>query len=46
MVRKLGEFPNFVVFNSWTEFFENSSNFAFSLLLFALYIFFVLTFQM
>jgi hypothetical protein len=37
MVRKLGELPNFVVFNSGTESFGNSSIFAFSFLLFALY---------
>jgi hypothetical protein len=37
MVRKLGEFSNFVVFNSQTESSENSSIFAFSLPLFALY---------
>jgi hypothetical protein len=37
MVRKLGELPNFMVFNSGTESFENNSVFAFSLLLFALY---------
>jgi hypothetical protein len=37
MVRKLREFPNFVVVNSRTESFGNSSIFAFSLLLFALY---------
>jgi hypothetical protein len=37
MVRKLVEFPNFVVFNSGTESFGNSSIFTFALLLFALY---------
>jgi hypothetical protein len=37
MVRKLGEFPNFMVVNSRTESFGNSSIFAFFLLLFALY---------
>jgi hypothetical protein len=39
MVRKLGEFPKFLVVNSGTESFGNSSIFAFSLLLFALYSF-------
>jgi hypothetical protein len=37
MVRKMGEFPNFVVFNSGTESFWNSSILAFSLLLFTVY---------
>jgi hypothetical protein len=37
MVRKLVELPNFVVFNSGTNSFGNSSVFAFYLLLFALY---------
>jgi hypothetical protein len=37
MVRNLEELPNFVVFNSGTEPFENSSVFTFSLLLFTLY---------
>jgi hypothetical protein len=45
MVRKLGEFSNFVVFNSGTESFGNSSVFAFSLLLFALYRFLCLLFE-
>jgi hypothetical protein len=36
MVRKLGELPNVLVFNSRTESFGNSSVFALSLLLFAL----------
>jgi hypothetical protein len=45
MVRKLGEFPNFFVFNSGTESFGNSSIFTFSLLLFALYMFLYLPFQ-
>jgi hypothetical protein len=45
MVRKLGELPNFVVFNSGTESFGNSSVFAFSLLLFALYRFLRLLFE-
>jgi hypothetical protein len=35
MVRKLVELPNFLVFNSRTEFFGNSSVFTFYLLLFA-----------
>jgi hypothetical protein len=35
MVRKLLEFPNFLVFNSVTNYFGNSSIFAFYLLLFA-----------
>jgi hypothetical protein len=35
MVRKLGEFPNFLVFNSRTKSFENNSVFAFYILLFA-----------
>jgi hypothetical protein len=37
MVRKLGEFPIFLLFNSGTESFENCSIFAFSLLLFVLF---------
>jgi hypothetical protein len=37
MVRKLGELSKFLVFNSGTESFENSSIFAFSLLLFILF---------
>jgi hypothetical protein len=45
MVRNLGEFPNFVVFNSRIESFGNSSVFTFSLLLFALYIFLCLLFE-
>jgi hypothetical protein len=45
MVRKLGELPNFVVFNSGTKSFGNSSIFAFSLLLFALYRFPYLLFE-
>jgi hypothetical protein len=45
MVRKLGELPNFVVSNSRTESFENSSVFIFSLLLFALYRFLYLLFE-
>jgi hypothetical protein len=35
MVRNLGEFPNFLVFNSKKESFGNSSVFTLSLLLFA-----------
>jgi hypothetical protein len=45
MVRKMGEFPNFVVFNSRTKSFGNSSIFAFSLLLFTLYRFLCLLFE-
>jgi hypothetical protein len=45
MVRKLGELPNFVVFNSGTESFRNSSDFTFSLLLFTLYRFLYLLFK-
>jgi hypothetical protein len=45
MVRKLRELPNFVVFNSRTESFGNSSVFAFFLLLFALYRFMCLLFK-
>jgi hypothetical protein len=45
MVRKLGELSNFVVFNSRTESFGNSSVLAFSLLLFALYRFMCLLFE-
>jgi hypothetical protein len=37
MVRKLVELPKFVVFNSRRNSFENSSVFAFYLLLFTLY---------
>jgi hypothetical protein len=39
MVRKLVELPKFLVFNSGTNPFGNSSVFAFYLLLFALYMF-------
>jgi hypothetical protein len=46
MVRKLVEFPKFLVFNSRTIFFGNSSVFAFHLLLFALYRFLYLLFIM
>jgi hypothetical protein len=45
MVRKLGELSNFVVFNSRTESFVNSSIFAFCLLLFTLYRFMCLLFE-
>jgi hypothetical protein len=45
MVRNLGELPNFVVFNSGTESFGNSSILTFSLLLFALYRFLCLLFE-
>jgi hypothetical protein len=41
----MGEFPNFVVFNSRTESFGNSSVFTFSLLQFALYRFLYLLFE-
>jgi hypothetical protein len=37
MVRKLGELPKFLVFNSGTKSFGNSSVFAFYLLLFTFY---------
>jgi hypothetical protein len=46
MVRKLVELPKFLVFNSGTNFFQNSSIFAFYLLLFALYIFLYLLFEL
>jgi hypothetical protein len=45
MVRKLGELPNFVVFNSGTESFGSNFVLAFSLLLFTLYIFLYLLFE-
>jgi hypothetical protein len=44
MVRKLEEFSNFLIFNSGTKSFGNSSIFAFSLLLFPLYRFLYLLF--
>jgi hypothetical protein len=45
MVRKLGELPNIVVFNSGTESFGNSSVFIFFILLFSLYRFLYLLFK-
>jgi hypothetical protein len=45
MVRKLGELPNFVVFNSRTESFRNYFVFAFFLLLFTLYRFLCVLFE-
>jgi hypothetical protein len=46
MVRKLVELPKFLVFNSGTNPFANSSVFAFYLLLFALYRFLYLLFEL
>jgi hypothetical protein len=46
MVRKLVELPKFLVFNSGTNSFGNSSVFAFYLLLFALYRFMYLLFEL
>jgi hypothetical protein len=46
MVRKLVELSKFLVFNSVTNSFGNSSIFAFYLLLFALYIFLYLLFEL
>jgi hypothetical protein len=46
MVRKLGELSKFLVFNSTTESFGNSSVFAFSILLFTLYSFQYFLFRM
>jgi hypothetical protein len=46
MVRKLVELPKFLVFNSATNPFGNSSVFAFYLLLFALYSFLYLLFEL
>jgi hypothetical protein len=46
MVRKLVELPKFLVFNSKTNSFGNSSVFAFYLLLFALYRFLYLLFKL
>jgi hypothetical protein len=46
MVRKLVELPKFLVFNSRTISFENSSVFTFYLLMFALYRFLHLLFIM
>jgi hypothetical protein len=45
MVRKLAEFPKFLVFNSGTNSFGNSSIFTFYLLLFALYRYLYLLFE-
>jgi hypothetical protein len=45
VTRKLEELPNFLVFNSGTESIGNSSIFTFSLLLFTLYRFMYLPFQ-
>jgi hypothetical protein len=46
MVRKLVEFPKFLVFNSRTNPFGNSSIFAFYLMLFTLYKFLYLLFKL
>jgi hypothetical protein len=46
MVKKLVELPMFLVFNSGTNTFGNSSVFAFYLLLFALYRFLYLLFEL
>jgi hypothetical protein len=46
MVRKLVELPKVLVFNSRTKPFGNSSIFAFYLLLFTLYIFLYLLFEL
>jgi hypothetical protein len=46
MVRKLAEFPKFLVFNSRTNSFGNSSIFSFYLLLFTLYRFLYLLFEL
>jgi hypothetical protein len=46
MIRKLVEFPTFLVVNSGTNSFGNSSIFAFYLLLFTLYIFLYLLFEL
>jgi hypothetical protein len=46
MVRKLVELPKFLVFNSGTNSFWNSSAFAYYLLRFTLYIFLYLLFFM
>jgi hypothetical protein len=46
MVRKLTELPKFLVFNSETNSFGNSSIFTFYLLLFALYRFLYLLFEL
>jgi hypothetical protein len=44
MIRKMGELPNILVFNSGTESLGKSSIFTFSLLLFDLYRFLYFTF--
>jgi hypothetical protein len=46
MVRKLVELSKFLVFNTGTNSFRNSSVFAFYLLLFALYRFLYLPFEL
>jgi hypothetical protein len=46
MVRKMVDLPNFLVFNSGTNSFGNSSIFAFYLLLFALYRFLYMLFEL
>jgi hypothetical protein len=46
MVRKLAELPKFLVFNSGTDSFWNSSIFAFYLLLFTFYRFLYLLFEL
>jgi hypothetical protein len=46
MVRKRVEFPKFLVFNSGTNSFGNTSVFSFYLLLFALYRFLYLLFEL
>jgi hypothetical protein len=46
MVRKPVELPMFLLFNSRTNSFENSSVFAFHLLLFALYRFLYMLFEL
>jgi hypothetical protein len=45
MVRKMEELPKFLVFNSGTESFGNSSIFVFSLLLFILFRYYNFAFQ-
>jgi hypothetical protein len=46
MVRKVVELAKFLVFNSGTNFFGNSSVFSFYLLLFALYRFLYMLFEL
>jgi hypothetical protein len=46
MVRKMVDLPNFLVFNSGTNSFGNSSIFTFYLLLFALYRFLYMLFEL